>query len=401
MQITEQESQPVGETITELQLGGRRFTILGTAHVSRASVDAVRDLIGSERPDRVCVEIDDGRYRSLTDPDAWSKLDIFRILKERKGFLLLGNLVLASFQKRLGLDLGVKPGAEMLAAIEVADEHDIPYTFCDREIQTTLRRAWRGSSLWGKNKMLAALLASVFSGEKLEESEIEALKNQNALEAMMEELSVYLPKAKSVLIDERDHYLAANIFKSSGEHVVAVIGAGHLPGVVRKLKRFAAGEERPDTEELDRVPPPKLWTRALPYVVPAVIIGLIGYGFVQGGFVGGMRSLGTWVLVNGTLSAIGAAAALAHPLTVVGSFLAAPFTSMNPTIGVGFVSAALEALLRKPRVEDFERLQTDIARFRGFFRNRFTRILLVFFFATIGSAVGTFIAIPMLFPGAA
>ncbi len=393
------DQRPPSQDVTELTLGGRRFTILGTAHVSRASVDAVRELIAAERPDRVCVEIDAGRYNSLTDPDAWRKLDIFRVLRERKGFLLLGNLVLASFQKRLGLDLGVKPGAEMLAAIEASEELEVPYSFCDREIQTTLRRAWRNSSLWGKNKMLAALLASVFSGEKLDEAEIEALKNKNALEGMMQELSEYLPSAKTVLIDERDHYLAANIYKSVGEHVVAVIGAGHLSGVVRKLEQFAAGEASPDTEALDQVPPPKVWTRALPYVLPAVIIGLIGYGFVQGGFAGGMRSLGMWVVVNGTLSAVGAAAALAHPLTVIGSFVAAPFTSMNPTIGVGFVSAALEAWLRKPRVEDFERLQTDIAELRGFFRNRFTRILLVFLFATIGSAIGTFIAIPLLFPG--
>ncbi len=400
MQATEHESQSRGDTVTQLNIGGRRFTILGTAHVSQASVDSVRELIASEKPDRVCVEIDAGRYNSLTDPDAWRKLDIFRVLRERKGFLLLGNLVLASFQKRLGLDLGVKPGAEMLAAIETADEHRIPYAFCDREIQTTLRRAWRNSGLWGKSKMLAALLVSVFSGEKLEESEIEALKNKNALESMMQELSDYLPNAKAVLIDERDHYLAANIFRSTGDHVVAVIGAGHLPGVVRKLEQFSDGELSPDLGALDVVPPPRLWTRILPYVVPAVIVGLIGYGFVQGGFMGGMRSLGVWVFINGSLSALGAAAALAHPLTVVGSFLAAPFTSMNPTIGVGFVSAALESLLRKPRVEDFERLQTDIAEFRGFFRNRFTRILLVFFFATIGSAIGTFVAIPLLFPGA-
>lgn len=378
----------------------REIILLGTAHVSRSSVEETRALIEQEEPDRVCVEIDAARYESLTKPDGWRSLDIYQVLRRKQGFLLLGNLVLSSFQKRMGLDLGTKPGAEMLEAIQCAEEQRIPFSMCDRQIQITLRRAWAKSSLWGKNKMLAALLSSVFTHEKLSDEEIEQLKSRGTVESMMEELAEYLPHAKEALIDERDRYLATRIFQAAGTKLVAVVGAGHVPGVIRHLEMLAAGTMDTSLDDLDIVPPPSRLAKTLPYLVPALVIGLISWGFVQGGFDAGVRSLTRWVMINGTLSAVGAAAALAHPLTVVASFLAAPVTSMNPTIGVGFVAGILESFFRKPRVSDFENLQDDISSLRGFFRNRITRILLVFLFTTIGSAVGTFIALPLLFPGA-
>lgn len=384
------------ETIQRVRLGEREIVLLGTAHVSSESVRDVERTIEEESPERVCVEIDEGRYRAMSESRSWSDLNIYQVLRERKGFMLLANLVLSAFQRKLGEDMGVKPGQEMRRAVEVAQEKSIPFSLCDREIQVTLRRAWSMSGFWGKNKMLAALLGSVFSSEKLTSEQIEELKQKNALQSMLEELSEYLPSAKEVLIDERDRYLATRIFETSEAKVLAVVGAGHMDGIVRWLHALHAGEVSADVESIDRIPSPAKVTRILPWLVPAAVLGLIVVGFFRSGWELTLSMLWMWVLVNGTLSAIGALVALAHPVTIVVSFLAAPITSMNPTIGVGIVAGLLEAVLRKPRVADFERLPQDIVTVRGFFRNRLTHVLLVFFFSTIGSAIGTFIGIPFL-----
>jgi pheromone shutdown-related protein TraB len=397
------EAQNSNETkdensIKRLQLGDREILLLGTAHISRESVDLVTRTIREEQPDRVCVEIDENRYQAISKKKDWSQINIYQIIREKKVFFLLGNYVLASFQKRMGIDLGVRPGTEMLEAIRTAESEHIPFSLCDRDIQVTLKRAWAKTGLWGKNKLLAALLGSIFSKEKLTEEQIEELKEKGALEGMMEELAGYLPSVKQVLIDERDRYLAAKIFDSAGDKIVAVVGAGHMPGIVRRLEALHKGNENTELSDISSVPPRGIVSKLLPWIIPAAVAAIIALGFFRSGWDGGFEMLKRWVIVNGSLSAAGAAAALAHPLTIIASFLAAPVTSMNPTIGVGFVSGILEAFFRKPTVNDFEKLQDDIGSFRGFFRNRFTRILLVFFFSSLGSAIGTFIAIPLLFP---
>ncbi|MFP4268793.1 MAG: TraB/GumN family protein [Spirochaetaceae bacterium] len=384
------------QTITRITLGEREIILLGTAHISKDSVDEVKRTIRDEGPDHVCVEIDEQRYKTLTEGQDWSKLSIDKVLKEKKGFLLLANLVLSAFQKKLGDNLGVKPGEEMKAAIDAAREAEIPHTLADREIQVTLRRAWVHSSLWNKMKMIASLLASIFSNEKLSEEEIEELKQKNALQDMMEELADYLPSVKEVLIDERDRYLAANIYKAGGSRIVAVIGAGHVRGIIEWLYAFHEGRADTDLEAISTVPPTPKMHKTLPYIIPAIVVGLIAVGFARSGWDQGMRMFLYWVVVNGSLSSIGAIIALAHPLTVVLSFIAAPFTSLNPTIGVGIVTGLFEGYIRRPRVSDFENIQTDILSVRGFFRNRFTHALVVFFLSSVGSSIGTFIAFPFL-----
>jgi pheromone shutdown-related protein TraB len=341
----------------------------------------------------------------------WSQLNIFEVIKRRQAFLLLSNLVLSSFQRRMGESTGVTPGSEMIAAVNAAKDAGIGYSFGDRPVSATLRRAWAKTGLWGKNKLLASMLASAFSREKVTEEDLKRLQEQNELESMLQELADYLPSVKEVLIDERDQYLAQSIWESPSDRVLAVVGAGHVPGIIQwlaKLHDYHGGSEADDTEsartplidkdQLEVIPPPGVIRKLVPYVIPAVVAGLILWGFFRGGVDGGLQSLTRWILVNGTLSAAGALAALAHPVTVIASFAAAPITSMNPTVGVGFVSGLLEAVLRKPRVTDFENLNSDILSVRGVYRNRLTRILLVFFFSTVGSAVGTFIALPLLFP---
>ncbi len=390
---------PDDHGIQIVRIAGREFYLLGTAHVSRASVRSVESTIDGAEVDQVVIEIDAGRYRSVTQKKDWSQLNIFQIIRRRQAFLLLSNLVLSSFQRRMGENTGVTPGEEMIAAVKAAQNKNVPYTFGDRPVQATLRRAWAKTGFWGKNKLLASMIAAAFSREKITEEDLAKLKEQNELETMLQELADYLPSIKEVLIDERDQYLARSIWDAEGERVLAVVGAGHVPGIIRQLTAFAEGRIDVDKAALEVIPPPGPVKRAIPFVVPAVVAGLIMWGFFRGGVEGGMQSLVRWVLVNGTLSAAGAMAALAHPVTIVASFAAAPITSMNPTVGVGFVTGLLEAFLRKPRVQDFENLNTDITSIRGFYRNRLTRILLVFFFSTIGSAAGTFIALPLLFPG--
>ncbi|GAB6089313.1 TraB/GumN family protein [Spirochaeta dissipatitropha] len=388
------------DTLTRLKSGDREILLVGTAHVSRDSVDQVREIIAEERPDQICVELDQSRYQSLAQKNRWQNLDIAQVLKQRKGFLLLVNLVLGSFQRRLGNDLGVSPGEEMLAAIQAAEESNTPFHLCDREIQVTLSRAWRSTGLWGKNKLLAALLSAGFTSEKFSSEEIEKLKEKSELHGMMEELAEFLPQAKHVLIDERDQFLATKIHQVSGKKLVAIVGAGHVPGILRWLEDLENGSAAAGLEQINIIPPKNKISKLLPYIIPALVAGLIGLGFYRSGFSGGMSGLYRWILVNGTLSGIGAVLALAHPLTVVLSVLAAPITSMNPTIGVGMVSGLIEAVFRKPRVEDFENLLTDAGSVKGFYRNRITRVLLVFILTSIGSSIGTFIAIPLLFPAA-
>ena len=384
------------DSLRRISLNGREYLLLGTAHVSATSVTEVEEAIRTEKPEHVCIEIDKSRYESMTQGQNWDRLDIYQVLKQKKGFLLLANLVLSSFQRRLGMDLGVSPGEEMRRAVEVAKEENIPFSFSDREVQTTLRRTWRRTGFWGKNKMFASLLSSVFTREKLTDEEIERLKNRNALEEMMEELARYLPKAKEVLIDERDRYLATKIFEAPGNRVLAVVGAGHLDGIENWIKSLSTNAVGTDLSDIDSVPPPSKISRILPWLIPAIVVGIITTGFVRSGWQEGLSMIWLWILVNGTLSAAGALLALAHPVTIIVSFLAAPITSMNPTIGVGFVSGILESLLRKPRVRDFNSLHDDITSLRGFYRNRLTHALVVFLLSSVGSAIGTFIGIPWL-----
>ncbi len=385
------------DTVTVITLNdGKKITLLGTAHVSSESVQEVERVIREEKPDHLCLELDAGRYKTMKEGQHWENLRIGEVLRQRKGFLLLANLVLSSFQKRIGETTGITPGEEMRKAAETADELEIPFSLCDREIQVTLRRAWGMSGFWNKMKLLASLLASIFTNERIEEKDIEQLKQRNALENMMLELAEYLPSIKRVLIDERDRYLATNIYRAPGSHVLAVIGAGHTPGIIEQLRSLAEGSMTQDLSDIEIVPPPSRLSKVIPWLVPALVLSLLIYGFINAGWHQGMTMFFYWFMVNGILSAAGTILALGHPVTVLSAFLFAPLTSLNPTIGVGIVTGLVEAYVRKPRVYDFDRLPQDILSVRGFYRNRFTHALVVFFLSSIGSAIGTFAAFPFL-----
>lgn len=375
-----------------LVLNGREIRLLGTAHISSDSIHEVIEAIKSNQPDCVAIELDEKRYKSLTDPDSWRNLDIIKVLRKKEGFLLLANLVLASFQRRMGTNVGVKPGDEMKAAIMQAEEMKIPTVMVDRPIQITLRRAWMKNSLWGKSKLLAAMIASAFDDEKVSPDQIENLKKSSEMDSMMSELAGYLPAVKEVLIDERDRYLAGHIWNCTGDRVLAVLGAGHLPGVQSHLEQMAAGTESADTTDIADVPHKRSLSQLIGWCITVAVVAGIAAGFYFGGRRIGVDMIGKWIFWNGVLAAAGTLLAGGHPLTIIAGFIGAPITSLCPVIGVGMVTGIVQAVVCKPKVSDMEFLQQDAGSIRGFYHNRILRVLLVFFLSTMGSAAGTIIA---------
>ena len=381
-----------------LELDGRKIILIGTAHVSPESVAEVKDEISKEPPECVAVELDEKRYDSMVNPDSYRELDIIKVLKRGEALLVLANLILGSFQKRMGQNVGVKPGDEMRAAIDLAQEKNIPFELVDRSIKVTLNRAWAKNSFWGKCKLLAALVSSAFSKEEVSPDEIESLKERNEMDSMMAELSDFLPTVKEVLIDERDRYMAAHIWEcknSGGERaksVTAVLGAGHLPGVQKHLEEIAAARESTDTTEISTVPPKGIGSKIVGWTIPAIIVALIAAGFYFGGKKMGGQFLGSWIIWNGLLAAIGTLVAAGHPLTILAAFVGAPITSLCPLVGVGLVTGIVQAAVKKPKVKDMESLMDDAATIKGFYSNRITRVLLVFVLSSLGSSIGTFAA---------
>lgn len=374
----------------EIDVDGKKVILIGTAHVSSDSIDEVRDVITEVKPDTVCVELCASRYESIRNADNWKNMDIVKVIKEGKAPMLMMNLILSAFQKKMGDQLGVKPGAEMVTAINVTEEIGAKTVLADRDITTTLRRAWRGLSLWEKTKLMVQVVLSVFESPDISKEEVEDLKQTDLLTEAIEMMSKELPGIKTVLIDERDQYLATKISEAEGETIVAVVGAGHVPGILKHIHK------KVDLSELEVVPPPAKLGKILKWGIPLGIIAVIGYGFWAIDADVSIEMIKRWVLANGILSALGALLAGGHVLTILVAFLAAPITTLNPTIAAGWVSGLTEAWIRKPRVDDFENLATDITSIRGFRKNEITRILLVVVLSNLGSGIGTFIGIPLI-----
>ncbi|MES1953194.1 TraB family protein [Salinisphaera hydrothermalis EPR70] len=375
-----------------VQRGPRRFVLLGTAHVSKASADEVRAEIESGDYDHVAIELCDARHAALTRQSEMANMDLFAVIKNGQAGMVAANLALGAYQQRLADQFGIEPGAEMRAAIAAAEAGDTPLTLIDRNIGITLKRVYRKIPWWQRATVLAGLAASLVSSDKIKEEDIEQLKEGDMLEATFNEFAEQSEHMHAALIDERDQYMAAKLLEQDETpgSTLVVVGAGHLKGLARYLE---AGMDDPAgrVSELDSVPSGARWVKWIPWIVVAVIVVGFALGFSRSTGLG-QQMVVEWVVINGALSALGALIALGHPLTIVTAFVAAPITSLNPTIGAGMVTAAAELWLRKPRVGDFSTLKTDVTSVRGWWRNRVSRTLLVFLFSTIGSAIGTYVA---------
>jgi pheromone shutdown-related protein TraB len=373
-----------------LEIDGKKIFLVGTAHVSEESARLVADVIDREKPDTVCVELCASRYQSIRQKDQWQNMDIVKVIREKKSFLLLSNLLLASLQKRIAKKLNIRPGQEMIQAIESAEAVGAAIHLADRDIRITLSRTWRLMRLRDKIKLLAQLIFSIGQVDDISAEDVEKMKQEDVLETILADVGKSLPIVKAILIDERDRYLAHKIRHAPGEKIVAVVGAGHVPGI----KKYWNSET--DIALLEKLPPKSKLSAVLKWVIPLGIVALIITGFFMGGAKAGKDMVVWWLLANGVLAGFGALAALAHPLTVVSSIVAAPLTSLNPMVAAGWVSGLVEAFSRKPRVIDFENLQEDIHSLRGFWKNKVTRVLLVVVFTNLGSSIGTFVAIPLM-----
>lgn len=373
--------------VHRVAVDGREFLLVGTAHVSRESAELVERVIERERPDCVCIELDPRRYDALAHRTKLESLDLKTIIRNRQLAPLLLNLLLMSYQRQLGGQLGVMPGTELLAAGQAAERLGIPVRLCDRDVRVTLRRAWGALSLWRKAELIAMLIASAFEAPQLDEEALRALRQQDVLTRLMQELGEALPGIKGVLIDERDAYLATRLLEAPGEKVVAVVGAGHVAGMVEALR---AGRTA-DLAALDTVPPPSAAGRIAAWSIPAVIIaGLAWIGFQQGLSAVGDNAL-FWILATGLPGLVGAAVALAHPLTLLATFLSAPITTLSPLLGVGYVAALVQAYVRPPLVREIQSVADDIRVPARWWSNRLLRICLVFLLSTIGTSVGTIV----------
>lgn len=374
----------------KLQFEGKEIILVGTAHVSRESADLVERVVREERPDTVSIELCQSRYQALTQKNRWQNTDLIKVIKEKKAFLLLSNLILASFQKKIGKKLGIKPGEEIMRAVAAAGDVGATVHLADRDIRTTLSRMWRLMGLWTKAKLLAQLAASSGEVGNLSEEDIEEMKKKDVLETLLSEIGEVLPEVRRILIDERDQYLAYKIRNAPGKKIVAVVGAGHVPGIQRYW------DEPLDIAKLEELPPKGKLAGFLKWGIPVAVLGLIVGGFLMAGSHVGADMVKWWVVANAVLAGIGASAALAHPLTILSAVVASPITSLNPMVAAGWVAGLVEVLLGKPKVRDFENLTEDVSSVKGFWRNKITRILLVVVFTNLGSSLGAFVAIPLM-----
>jgi pheromone shutdown-related protein TraB len=302
---------------------------------------------------------------------------------------LIVNLLLVSYQRKIGSQLGVTPGAELLEAVEAARDLEIPVSLCDRNIRITMLRAWRSMSLWQRSKLVSGLVAGIFEESELTEEDLRELRKHDVLSELLNELAGFMPTLKTVLIDERDAYLAQRIRESTGNRVVAVVGAGHVEGICRLLEHA----EPVDTAALEVIPAALPVAKILAWGIPIAIVGSLGLlAWTKGPAVAGENAI-FWILANGIPSAAGAGIALAHPLTVLTAFVAAPITTLSPLIGAGYVTALVQAWLRPPLVRDFNHLTDEVGRLRMWWRNRLLRVILAFVLPQLGSLVGTYLGI--------
>lgn len=392
--MTSSDAAMQGQPHVIVERDGVRFTLLGTAHVSKASIEAVEAAVSSGQYDAIAIELDTQRHRALTDPGAMAKLDLFQIIREGKIGLVAANLALAAYQRRLAEQLGVEPGAELKAAALGATQRDLPLYLIDRDVGTTLKRAWSGLGFWGRSKLMAGLAGSLFIDEKVDEDDIEKLKQGDLLESSFGEFAAETPELFEAVIAERDRYMAAKLRECSQagkpREVLAVVGAGHLKGLSAAL---AEGSDDPGhvTATLDKVPEGS----KVPWFTIAfatILLATFGWGFYHGGFDLGAKLVLDWSIITAVGGALGCALAGGHPLSIAAAAVASPITPLIPALSSGMVSAFVEAWLRKPTYLDMLNLRVDTSSIKGWWRNRFARVFVNFVLTNAGTSIAVWFA---------
>ena len=386
------------QPVRRVERDGIRYTLIGTAHVSRASADAVQSMAASGGFDAIAVELCPARYDALTAERKWTDLDLYKVVREGKAGLVMANLALSAYQRRIAEQFGIEPGAEMRAAVSAAKQGHLPLQLIDRDLATTLRRSYASVPWYKRVYLMTGLALGMVSSDEIDEAAVERLKEGDILEATFTEFAEQSPELYASLITERDRYMAARLRQENPQdtaaqapkNVLVVIGAGHMEGIQGYLQNM---QDDPAVvrRDLDHIPPKARWPRVIPWAIMLLVIAGFAIGFSRSPELG-WRLVVLWVAINGGLAALGALIARGHPVTILSAMIAAPLTSLNPTIAAGMVTGLVESWLRKPKVSDLENLRFDITTVKGWFHNPATRILLVFFFSNLGSAIGTWVA---------
>ena len=372
------------DKLIRIDYHGKEIILIPTAHVSQESAKLVRETIEEEKPDSICIELDEQRYKNLKNPDAWKNTNIIDIIKQKKVTLLIANLILSSYQKNIAKKLKTKPGQEMIEGMKASEEFGINLVLADRSIQTTFKRIWRKMGFFERIKLFFSLM-SIDDDEDVSEEDLQKLIERDNLELAIEDMGKDYPQIAATLLHERDKYLAYNIKNAPGDKVIAILGAAHTPGVEEEVFK------EQNIEELNKIPPKSLAGKVLPWLIPILIVVLIGLGFKQS-MNTGMAQIKSWFLFNSVLAALLTALCLPHPLSVLTAFVAAPFTSINPMLACGWFAGLVEASLKKPTVEDVNNIPEDIFSIKAWIHNKFLKALLVVILANIGSSIGTIIA---------
>lgn len=375
----------MNENIVTIKYQDKTITLVKTAHISKNSVEDVKNTVEELKPDSICVELDQDRYESLNNNDAWRDSDITKVIKEKKVGFLMVNIILASFQKRMAKKMDNTSGQEMITGIELAKTNNCDLVLADRSIKNTFKRIWNKLGLIEKAKLIYAIISSIFEDEDISEEDLEQLKQSDALDAALADVGKSFPIVKQVLVDERDQYLAHKIKNAPGKQIVAIIGAAHANGIVKNIPLDYS------IDKLDDISKKKGFGSLIKWLIPLALIGIVIYTIFQNQDVG-MAQIQSWFLWNGVLSAIGVLLAFGHPLSILTAFLIAPITSLNPLLAAGWFAGLVEAHMRKPKVKDFEDLALDTATLKGFWNNRVTHILLVVILANVFSTIGTFVS---------
>lgn len=375
----------MSENIVKLNYQDKEIYLIKTAHVSKSSIEDVDTCFNEINPDSICIELDKQRYESMKNKDKWRDTDISKVIKENKVGLLLVNIILSAFQRRMATSLDSQNGGEMLEGIKLANDNNKNLVLADRPVNTTFSRIWNSLGVMEKSKLIVSIISSIFDKEEVTEEDLQALKEADALEAALNEVSKEFPNVKRVLVDERDQFLAQKIKTAPGKKVIAIIGAAHAKGIERNLNNDV------DTEELEKINKKKGIGTFIKWLIPIAIIAMIVYTVIVNKDTG-IEQIKSWVLWNGTAAGLASIICLGHPLTILTAFIAAPFTSLNPLLSSGLFAALVEAAIRKPKVKDFEDIAEDTNNVKGFFKNRVTRILLIFILVNLFSSIATFVS---------